>query len=160
MMVDLPRPARRPFQALLAVLVVAGCSLVFTQPTVRVAGVRVASFGITSGAAELLVEVDNPNGYDLEIRGLDYVLRIEDSGNESGWRELSAGAWPDTVRLPSKDTARLVVNVPFDYSALGAALNAILTRGSIAYDVQGSTRVDGPTGEVHVPFRHRGRLKP
>jgi LEA14-like dessication related protein len=142
------------------VVLLTACSLVFTEPSIRVAGVRVASLGLTSGTAEVVLEVDNPNGYDLEVRGFDYRLQVVDDGAPDGWRELSAGEWPDTVRLPSRDTLQVTIPVPFDYTALGSALNAIMATGGVDYQVSGETRVGGPTGEYHVPFRQRGTLRP
>ena len=143
-----------------AILVMLSCSLVFTEPSVRVAGVRVASLGITSGVAEVVVSVDNPNRFGLEVRSLDYALQVEDDRSETGWSELSRGSSVDTVRVEGGDSTRVSLRIPFQYEALGAALQALLERGSVAYQVQGSALVHGPTGEVQVPFREAGTLSP
>lgn len=136
------------------------CAMFFQAPGVGVAGARVASLGLVSGTAEILLDVDNPNRYGLEVRAVDFALEIEDPDAESGWRELSRGMMADTVDLPSGDTVRVVLSVPFEYRAVGVALTSLLSSGSISYQVSGRAVVKGPTGEHDIPFRDRGTLEP
>jgi LEA14-like dessication related protein len=152
--------ARRGLGAALLLWAGAACALFFQAPTIGVAGARVASLGITSGTAEILLDVDNPNRYGLEVRGVDFALAIEDPDSDSGWRELSRGMMADTVALPSGDTVRVVLSVPFEYRAVGLALTSLLSNGSISYRVEGRAVVKGPGGEHDIPFRDRGVLEP
>lgn len=151
---------RRILGAGLALTLLLGCSLIFEQPGIRVMGARVAAFGLTSGTAEILLEVDNPNGYGLEFRGAEYLVQVEDRQSSEGWQEFSRGALADTVSLPSGDTVRITLSVPFQYRALGAAVGSLMSEGRVGYQVRGKAVVRGPTGEIEVPFRDTGVIQP
>lgn len=153
--------AGRALALAVAVLpLVSGCSLLYKQPAVRSTGVRVTELGLTDGVLRVRLEVSNPNRYGLEVRSVEYRLEVEGGGSAGAWRELAAGVRADAVRIGARGTAEMEVDVPFRYAALGAAVRALLERGSVRYRVRGAVRVAGPLGSVTVPFRSEGELVP
>lgn len=139
-------------------LVLAGCALFYRDPTVTIADVRVLSLGFTGGTAEVVLEVENPNRFDLEVRGFDYRLEIRE-GPES-WTELAQGVSEERVRLQKRSTDQVALTIPFRFQGVGSALRSWLQTGEIGYRMQGTVRARGPTGEVSLPFRSQGTLKP
>ncbi len=153
--------SRRLLPGLLALLLgVAGCSLFVRSPEVAIADVRVVGLGLSGGTAEVLLAVDNPNRFALEVRAFEYLLEISDPARPERWDTLAVGVAPDTVRLPGRTETVVPLEIPFRYNALGTALRAWLQGGEIPYRVQGEVRARGAGIQRDLPFRSRGTLTP
>lgn len=138
--------------------VLSGCALFFRSPTVEILDVRVVSLGFNSGTAEVVLEVENPNHYRLEVRELSYLLEIEQRANT--WLRLAEGLSSERVELPRRSSQRVTVRVPFDYGAVGAALRSWWNTGEVSYRITGDVKARGPGGERDLPFRARGQMGP
>jgi LEA14-like dessication related protein len=146
----------------LAILLFAlsGCALFFRSPDVRIVDVRVVGLGFTSGTAEVILQVDNPNRFGLEVRGLDYLLEVGPRADAERWDTLAVGFNPDTIQLPRRSEREVAIRIPFRYQALGTALGAWMQGGDIPYRVQGELKARGPGGERDLPFRSSGTIRP
>lgn len=142
------------------VVTVAGCGIFYQSPSVRIADVRVVGLGLSAGTAELDVEVDNPNRFALEVRGLEYLLEVSDGAETARWDTLATGTSADTVRIEGGDMERVTLSIPFRYQALGTALQSWFAGGSIPYRVEGIVRAGGFGGQRDLPFRSEGRFAP
>lgn len=149
-------------------LAIPACSLFFQRPSVSVVDVRVGSVGLRGATAEITLEIDNPNPYDLGVTELRYTLAVpspesdrEGEGGEEEWTVLLDGSVPDSTTVPGGRLTRVVVDVPFEYSAVGLAGESFLRRGArLPYRLRGQVRVNGPMAEVQVPFDEEGVLDP
>jgi LEA14-like dessication related protein len=141
-------------------LLVPGCALFFRSPEVRIVDVRLVGLGLTSGTAEVLLEVDNPNRFALEVRGLEYLLEIGAREGAERWDTLAAGFHADTVHLRRRSGEEVAIRIPFRYQALGTAFQAWVSGGEIPYRIQGEVRAHGPGGVRDLPFRSRGTIRP
>lgn len=160
--VPVPRGAPRAAAAL-AVLAAAACALFYQAPEVRIVGLRVASLGITSGTAELELEITNPNSGDVDVRGFRYrldVRRPSDEEADDPWTPLGEGYHRTGATLAGGETSRVTVEVPFEYEAVGAAVRAFLREGEVGYRLEGELRIHGGLGEYDVPLRQTGVLSP
>ena len=155
---------RRPLLLIVCGLAIAGalsgCALFYQAPEVRIADLRVVGLGLTSGTAELEVEVSNPNRFALEVRGLEYLLEVSDNGTQARWDTLATGFSADTVRISRRSTDRATLQIPFRYQALGVAFRSWLEGGQIPYRIQGEVRASGPGGQRDLPFRSQGSFTP
>lgn len=142
------------------VLVSAGCGVFYQAPSVRIADVRVVGLGLSSGTAELDVEVDNPNRFGLEVRGLEYMLEVSDGTEAARWDTLATGISTDTVRIDGREMERVTLSIPFRYQALGTAFQSLLSGGSVPYRIEGVVRAGGFGGQRDLPFRSEGRFAP
>ena len=52
------------------------------------------------------------------------------------------------------------VPVPFQYSALGVAVQSFLSEGEIPYRLRGEVSIGGSSVGVQIPFRSRGTIRP
>ena len=153
---------------LLVALLGQGCAFFYDPPEVRVVALRVASLGITSGTAELELEVHNRNSGDIRVRGLEYRLDIRrpgsDPGGEEGdddpWMVLAEGFHAEPTTLSGDERTRVTIEIPFDYQALGAAVRSFLREGEVGYRLEGALGIDGPLGEYQVPLRTTGAVRP
>lgn len=163
----LPRPGFRRPSFLLALLVLVGatsslggCALFVRSPEVLIADVRVVGLGLTGGTAEVLLSVDNPNRFSLEVREFRYLLEVADPARPERWDTLAAGVATDTVRLGGREATVVPLEIPFRYTALGTALRAWLQGGEIPYRIEGEVRARGVGLQRDLPFRSRGTLTP
>ncbi len=147
---------------LLVVGVLTGCSLIIQEPVVRVAQVRVASLGLTGGALDVFVEIDNPNSFALKSEVFTYRLELaEEPGVETtAWLTLFDGEHPGRVEILSQESTRVEVQVPFQYSSVGLVVGRLLRQGELEYRFSGSLQFSLPVGRVRVPFDERGTFRP
>lgn len=150
--------AFRPVVLLAAVLALGGCALFYQTPSVEIVDVRVVGLGFTSGTAEVILEVENPNHYKLEVRELRYLLEIEERSDL--WRRLAQGISSEHVELPRRSSRTVSLRVPFEYDAVGAAVRSWWNTGEVTYRIQGDLKARGPGGERDLPFRARGTMAP
>lgn len=147
--------------AALAVLAGAACGLAFTQPSVRVAQVSLASMTLTGGTLLVSLDVENPNRYALESQAFRYTVAFaEGSPDGEAWVTLARGELPDTVRIPGGGTGRVDLRVPFETASLGAAMGRLLRQGELEYRFSGELRAGTPLGAKRIPFDQRGLFRP
>jgi LEA14-like dessication related protein len=159
------RPGRSQWAVvfLAALVSVSGCSLLFTPPTVAIVGVDLVSLGLTSGTAEVILDVTNGRSEKLDILGFLYLLEVRDRGSTEGdevtWQKLAEGLHGERLVIGGRETQRVSLPVPFDYRALGAALRSFLSDGEVPYRIRGEVRVRSLGSERRIPFRSQGILK-
>ncbi len=144
--------------ALALLLTLTGCALFYRDPTVTIADVRVVSVGFTGGTAEVLLDVENPNRFALEVRAFQYRLEVRDGPER--WTELAVGESEERITLPRRSEERVSLLIPFRMQGVGTALLSWLESGEIGYRMEGRIRARGGVGEVNLPFRARGTLTP
>lgn len=157
------RPGRAGrWRLLLAVAALTGCSLIIQEPMVRVAEVCAASLGLTGGTLRVVVEVENPNSFGLKSELFTFRLELaEEPGVETTtWRTLFDGEHPGMVQIPSQESTRIELEVPFQYSSVGMVVGRLLRQGELEYRFSGSLQFSLPVGHVLVPFDERGTFRP
>lgn len=143
--------------ALVAVLTTA-CALRVQQPDVWLSGARLVSLGLRGGTLEVELGVYNPNSFMIRSAGLTYNLDFEDPSGE-GWLDFAEGRLEEGLRIPSGDTASVVIPVEFSYRGLGGAVRGLLDRGSFRYRVEGLVAVEEPIVR-DIPYRQSGTVTP
>ena len=152
------RPSMRVTILAALVAVLAGCMPRVEQPDVWMTGARLVSLGIRGGVIDVELAVYNPNRFALRADGLTYDLDFREPGGED-WLDFAEGRVDQRLRVPSGDTATVVVPVEFGYGALGGALRSLLDRGSFEYRVDGIVAVEEPVIR-DVRYRHSGTVTP
>jgi LEA14-like dessication related protein len=151
-------PVRRWLLLVPFLLLIGGCSVFFRSPGVTLADVRVIGLGLTSGTAQITLEVENPNLFQLEVREFHYLLEVE--GRHDTWSRLAEGSSVERIRLPRRSKEEVRLEVPFSYDAVGVALQSWWQTGSMNYRVRGDLTARGPTGRIDLPFRAEGSMSP
>lgn len=139
----------------------AGCARFAQEPTVRIEEVRVASLGVAGGTATVGLEIENPNRFAIDIRGLRYRLEVaapESTPEDPRWLPLAADDRVEPRVLPGRETSRIELPVDFGYAALGAALRSLALSGTVEYRVTGELRLGGPFGGRTLPFSSIGEF--
>lgn len=149
------------------VVLAAGCASLVKEPQVRLARISLSSVGITGATARVDLEVENPNGFDLNARSVEYALDFHPEGGpadqpvpDDAWRTLATGRSAEEVSLAGGETTPVQVLVPFSYAELGSAASRLLRDGSLRYRFSGAFTVASPLGDLRIPFDRTGILDP
>lgn len=121
--------------------------------------------GLTSATADVRVEVENPNWFELDLLGFAYELELEDPGQdgeggsaEPTWVRLAEGHHDEALSVPAGETARLELEVPFGYEGMGAAVRSFLAQGTIPYRLQGDVEGRLLFWTLTFPFQAGGTI--
>ena len=137
-----------------------GCALFFQAPAVEIVDVQIVSLGLSSGTADVVLDVTNEGGRRMDIRGFLYEIEVRGPAEGEGWTSLAEGFFRQELSIPGHETQRVRVPVPFQYSAVGAAIRSFLAQGEVPYRLVGEVWFGGDSSGLQIPFRGRGILKP
>jgi LEA14-like dessication related protein len=138
----------------MAVLAVTGCATIrsaisFTEPDVSLERIDITGLGMSGGTLDLVLDVYNPNAY--EIRGTRLELGLDLEGTHFGDALMER-----PLALSQQAHSRVVVPVRFEWAGVGAAARALVDRQSVAYRLAGAVLVDTPIGERRVGVTRTG----
>jgi len=141
--------------ALAAAVVGAGCASlgrrVFEEPVVTFKGVQINGLGMSGGALDVLLNVYNPNGFDLNATRFTYRLMVDST-------ELGTGAIDQRFTVQDNDSTTVRLPINFKYAGLGEAGRQLLGSGTVNYRVLGDVTVATPLGNFTRPYDQTGRF--
>ncbi len=131
-----------------------GCATVrsalsFKEPEVSLEVIEITGIGLTGGTLDLVLDVFNPNGYD--IRGTRVELGLDLEGTHFGDALIER-----PLALAAEQHSRVVVPVRFEWAGVGAAARALIERQAVAYALAGAVIVDTPIGDRRVGVSRQG----
>ncbi len=128
----------------------AGINANLKEPELRLDHVIVRGIGLTGGTLDFVVDVHNPNDFDL--RGTE--LRVGFDVNDSHLGDIE---YDDDFSVNRGDTTRLTLPLRFDWTGVGSAVRSALGYGDIPYTMKGEIALQTPFGRHSVPFTREGR---
>ena len=137
----------------LVALATAGCAGLgnaLKEPGVRLDRVVLHEVGIRGGALHLMVELDNPNPFDLRGTGIELGFDVE--GAHVGDLRFS-----DEFSVQKGGKTTLELPLRFEWAGVGNVLRAALATGEIPYTMKGQIELQTPWGAHSVPFTREGR---
>ncbi len=141
--------------AAVVALLIVGCatvqSLRFEQPDFDLTSVRIDGLGLTGGSLTLLIDVDNPNAYDLRTGQIDVAIDFE--GTRFGEAFLDG-----STRFGSQAITPIELPLSFGWAGVGAGARALLERGAISYTLSTRFTVDTPLGDRPLEVTTRGNV--
>ena len=138
-------------------LLTTGCaavqSLRFEQPDFDLTSIRVDGLGLTGGSLTLLIDVDNPNAYDLRTGQIDVTIDFEDARFGEAFLDGS-------TRFGSQAVTPIELPLSFGWAGVGAGAGAraLLRRGAIGYTLSTRLTVDTPLGDRLIEMTTRGNV--
>ncbi|HWA40570.1 MAG TPA: LEA type 2 family protein [Gemmatimonadales bacterium] len=147
---------RTPLLALAAAVTLSGCAAINTwshlqSPQVEVAGIKLASLGLTSGTFDVTLRVNNPNAVDLN--GTHLVATIDAKDQRFADIDLSKA-----FTLPKGAAVPIVVPVTIQWSGASSAVRQLIGSGAVPYRIGGRVTVDTPIGAKGLDFSATGRV--
>ncbi len=141
--------------AAILALFASGCAtvqrFVFERPDFDLTSVRIDGLGLTGASLTLLVDVDNPNSYDLRTGQID--LSIDFEGTRFGEAFLDA-----STRFGSRAVTSIELPLSVKWAGVGAGARALLQRGAIGYTLVTKLTVDTPLGARPIQMTTRGNV--
>jgi len=123
----------------------------FRTPTVELRDVRLKSLGLEGGSVDLILNVNNPNEYRIDVTRLTYTLIADTS-------QIATGFVTKRVTLESKAMNDVSLPVSFGIKELMGAAETLLRKGGVDYTVRGEVTVDSPFGSITKPYEGKARL--
>lgn len=146
--------------AVMAAMILAGCSAAFKQPEVQLEGIELGGLGLRGGTLLVNVSVRNPNSFSLTADKIRYELLLKDSQepSDTAWKSFANGTYDRQVTVRGGRTETFQVPVEFSYAGLGGAATSLLRTGRFDYRARGTVVAKTPFGSREVPFRKSGTL--
>jgi LEA14-like dessication related protein len=139
----------------LALLTLVGaCSAlteIFKEPDVRLERVVVRGVGMSGGNLDLIVDVENPNGFTLHGTKLEVGFDVEG-------QHLGDIAYDDDFSVSENGRTTLTLPLTFGWAGVGSAVRAALGSGDLPYKMKGQVELRTPWGRKEVPFTREGRV--
>ena len=133
----------------------AGCSSLgrnaFKEPVVTLRDVRLNGVGLTGGSMDVVLNVYNPNGYNLSATQMTYQLMVDSV-------RFAEGLVQQRFEVAERDSNTVRIPVSFTYAGIGEAGRQLLNTGSVNYRVAGGLTVATPLGNFTVPYDRSGRF--
>lgn len=142
--------------ALVVVMVsMAGCATLqqaIEQPTVRLANVAFLGGDLSQQVYGVTIEIDNPNGISLPVRGLSYNLRL-------AGKEFARGLTPDAFSIPARGREQVSFEVRTNLLESFNHLSSLLSGGvrTLDYEMSGDVQIDLPLIDP-IPFSRSGEI--
>ncbi len=138
------------------VVLLTGCATLqqiasFERPGFEVERIDVTGLGLQGGSFNLVLDVTNPNAYDLPTTRFNVSIDLEDT--HFGTVDVD-----DAPTLTKNAITTVFVPVQFTWSGVGAGARALLTRGAVRYLVNTQVELDTPLGTRGVNTRLAGEV--
>lgn len=135
---------------LAAALACAGVPKTFRDPDIQLSQVVVRGVGLTGGTMDLIVNVQNPNDFDLRGTKLQVGFDVENS-------HVGDITYLDEFQVRKNGVATLTLPVRFNWAGVGTAVRSAIGYGDIPYKMRGQATVHTPFGDRSIPFTREGR---
>ena len=141
------------FSAIMAMLYIQSCAslderLNPIQPTVFIDAIEIEDATLSGLTALLTLNVENPNDFALNARGLDYTMNLAGT-------DILSGESSSSMSVPALGSGKIEVPVRISYSAILETIPKIFETGVANYNFSGSIH----TRLFNIPFTKTDELK-
>ena len=124
-------------------------------PRVQISALRLRSIGLSGAEMQLVLDVDNPNGFGARIPSVGYSFSVQG-------REWVAGMTDRTISLTAHGNSRVTIPFTLSFAAVGRTVRNLLTGGDdIDYAFDGAIVVNPDfelIGETEIPITLSGSI--
>lgn len=139
---------------LLCALLLSGCAgLFFEEPVFTLKEIHVQQLSLTDASLVFVAEIQNPNGYELRLKSLDYTVHL--SGREAG-----GGSLEKEISVPASSSAPVEIPITARFGSLGGVVKLYLTGKELPYRIEGKALVKAGLFDRTFPFSRTGVLSP
>jgi LEA14-like dessication related protein len=142
--------------AFAVMLTLSGCrslaKAAFIPPEVAVADTKVRNISLRGGALDVVLRVENPNDFRLDVSGVRYVVWVDST-------QVATGTVERLVTLPPRSATTVEVPVEFVLDALRVVMVRFVSTGSVPYRVTGEFQYVTPFGRITRPFESGGTVR-
>lgn len=136
---------------LFALLLATSCSMIVEKPQVNLTDVRIAGLDSEGVSIDFLLTVNNPNSFDLPLKGYVYDVRLMAL-------PLARGESRDSVTFGGKSATEMLIPVRIAYSDVMEILKRRPGLKEIPYQLNANLDMGTPIGSFKVPVSKGGVL--
>ena len=118
------------------------------QPRVFVDAIEIEDASLSGLTALLTLNIENPNNFVLNARGLDYTMNL-------GGTDILSGESSSNMSVPALGSGKIEVPVRISYASLIEVLPKVFETGVANYNFSGSIH----TRLFNIPFDKTDELK-
>ena len=145
---------RRNGAILLCALLLAGCAgLFFEEPVITLKEIHVQQLSLTDASLVFVAEIQNPNGYELRLKSLDYTVHLNN-------RETGGGSLQKEISVPASSSAPVEIPVTARFGSLGGVAKMYLSGRELPYRIEGKALVKAGLFDRTFPFSRTGVISP
>jgi LEA14-like dessication related protein len=119
------------------------------EPVVTLKDVRVKGIGFNGGAVDILLNVYNPNHFNLDATRITYKLFVDTI-------PLGTGATDSEFTVSKGDTTQVPLPLSFTWAGAGQAARSLMNTGTVNYRVVGDITVGSAYGTLTLPYDRTG----
>ncbi|HET7623506.1 MAG TPA: LEA type 2 family protein [Gemmatimonadaceae bacterium] len=121
------------------------------DPVVTLKDVRVNGIGFNGGSVDIVLNVYNPNHFDLDATRVTYKLFVDTI-------PLGTGATDTKLTVTQGDTTQVPLPLSFTWAGAGQAARSLMNTGTVNYRVIGDITVGSAYGTLTLPYDRTGRF--
>ncbi len=132
-MIREPRAVLAPVLLLMCLLAVTSCSQI-EEPVVTMTGVDFRGISTEGLSFNLLVDVENPNGFGADISDLEYRVLLDNA-------EVATGLQTDTIVVPAESVVEVGIPFIIVWGGIDKNLKKLLDGEEHEWRLKGSVRL-------------------
>ena len=136
---------------LVLVIVLSGCSLLVKEPQIELKEAGITGFTSSGIDVRILLDVTNPNSFDLELLDYTYDLSILNM-------PFLSGVSREAILFSSGTKTDLQLPLHLNYSDLLEIIKHQPDLDRLPYRMKGLLHVKGPLGELKIPVERAASL--
>ncbi len=145
--------------AVLSLTTLSGCAALqnllkgaFKKPSLTFKTARLSSASLSDATVDLVYEVNNPNGFGLDLASVDYSFFVEG-------KQVVAGKPKKGLSLKSNGKSELVFPANVKFADIVPVVETFLNKDQAAYKAQGSVGIKTPIGVLNFPLSKEGTFE-
>ena len=123
----------------------------FEKPTFTVKEIAITHISLKEANFLFGIEVQNPNPFDLKLRGLEYKAYLDD-------QEVGNGRLEKEVLIAKSSSTLIQIRLQTDFKSLGNPLGLFLSGRDLRYKIEGAAIVKAKLGTTTLPFSKSGEI--
>lgn len=124
----------------------------FKKPTLTFKTARLSSASLSDATVDLVYEVNNPNGFGLDLASVDYAFSVEG-------KQVVAGKPKKGLQLKSNGKSELVFPANVKFADIVPVVETFLNKDKAAYKAEGSVGIRTPIGVLNFPLSKEGAFE-
>ena len=140
---------KKSLYLLLLFTLLTGCSTLVKEPVVTVKDLNVVSVDGAGAGMELLLNIENPNAFEVRMLGYSYALKVMEL-------PLAKGGVREEIRFPSGAATDLRIPIRISYGDLVEIFRRKPDYDNIPYQLSAGLDLESPLGPLAVPVNRNG----
>ncbi|MCP3139748.1 LEA type 2 family protein [Pyxidicoccus xibeiensis] len=145
--------------AALSLTTLSGCAALqnllkgaFKKPSISFKTARLADASLSDATVNLVYEVNNPNGFGLDLASVDYSFFVEG-------KQVVAGKPKKGLNLKANGKSELVFPANVKFADIAPVVETFLNKDRAGFKAEGSVGVKTPIGVLNFPLSKEGTFE-